>query len=421
MVRWHARRLGDAFAWVLLDLDRSAIYPFSDNAPVPIPQKSHGSEGLLAISAYLAKEGWGFPLLHDITDVLRIGDVTFIERGSQSHRTLEVKTRHLGTATEENGEKSTRYDVNITFLESRNTEMESVREQLFATHQADSPNEEVDTTRQKADRRIAQQTRRMSKALTLKEADLDKVFEVDGIRTIATKLDSPTEPHWDAVKNMIREAKEAGYASAHIDGAFAYIALYSDSGVTPEMTQNLRITEDVKKLATLPPGAKQRNSLSISSIPNEESRGAHLYLPFYLYSIPSDAISDLLHGRLVIIALTNPGKIAEAIEQDGVEVEIPTGRDPLSSMTLSHTITDSSGRKYRVEGKALDLHIRECIHEFLGVDYIRSIVRQMRETWNTAVDEVLRHRSAEDDAQQGSGGGQTGGQTEQPDVDLPGR
>jgi hypothetical protein len=77
-VRWHARRLGDALAWLLLGLNRQLIYPLAQNEHVPIGPEDHGSRGVLGIAEFLSQEGWGFPLLHDITDCLRIGDVTFV-------------------------------------------------------------------------------------------------------------------------------------------------------------------------------------------------------------------------------------------------------------------------------------------------------------------------------------------------------
>ncbi len=214
------------------------------------------------------------------------------------------------------------------------------------------------------------------------------------MKTILTKINSPTGSHWDAVKKMIREAKANGYASMHIDESFGYIALYNSTGVTLEMTQNPQIAEDVRVLATTPPGSKHQNSLSLSSIPEEEGRSANLHLPFYLYSIHPEDISDLLHGRLLIVAFANAGTLASAIERDGVDVEIPKRGNPLSSMTFSHTITDKEGRQYYARGYSLTLHIRESIFEFRGVEYIREIVRQLRDATGVAADEVSRHRDS---------------------------
>jgi hypothetical protein len=60
--------------------------------------EDQGSRGVIGLAAGLAGEDWGFPLLHDITDCLRIGDVTFIKPDGDN-RTLELKTQV--TSTEE--------------------------------------------------------------------------------------------------------------------------------------------------------------------------------------------------------------------------------------------------------------------------------------------------------------------------------
>lgn len=404
--RWLARRLGDSLAWTLLNQNRGSIYPFADNDPVPIAQKSHGSEGMLAISAHLATEGWGFPLIHDVTDAMRIGDVTFIKPENQ-HRTIEVKTRHLGTTTDQDGKELTQYDVTISFLGSRDPELEGITEQ---TSPVEDRGMEVismpERGQPRSDRRIVQQTRRMANVLALKEANLDTVFEVNGKRTIATRLDSPSGPHWKAIQDLINKAKHEGYASTTLDASCMYAALYEKHGLTSDLPKSEQILHDVKRFMT--PTGKHPNSLSFSTIPEEEGRGAHLHLPFYLYDIPNEAISDLIHGRLIITAFINPGNIATAIEQDGVEVTVPPGKDPLSSMIFSYTATDEHGNKYRAEVHELGLHIREYIYEFRGVDYLRDIIRGMRGTSRTA----LAHDIT---------GGQTGGQTRRQQQDRLGQ
>jgi hypothetical protein len=50
---------------------------------------------MLLMARYLAGQDWGFPLIHDITDCLRIGDVTYVripENSERSYTTVEVKT-----------------------------------------------------------------------------------------------------------------------------------------------------------------------------------------------------------------------------------------------------------------------------------------------------------------------------------------
>jgi hypothetical protein len=70
VARWHARRFGDAIAWLLLGLNRQLIYPLAQNEPTAVVPDDHGSRGVIAIATALSNDGWGFPLLHDITDCL---------------------------------------------------------------------------------------------------------------------------------------------------------------------------------------------------------------------------------------------------------------------------------------------------------------------------------------------------------------
>lgn len=91
--RWHARRLGDAIAWVLLHLDRRSIHALAKNNPTPVaPQDDHGSRGVIAIAEYLAGQGWGFP---DITDCLRVGDVTFVQPEKEAEVGLKTLRSRL--------------------------------------------------------------------------------------------------------------------------------------------------------------------------------------------------------------------------------------------------------------------------------------------------------------------------------------
>jgi hypothetical protein len=78
---WHARRFGDALAWVLLHGDRSIILPLAENQRVPVPPDDERWQGVLALAFSMAKAGYGFPLLHDMTDILRIGDIPFVRPG----------------------------------------------------------------------------------------------------------------------------------------------------------------------------------------------------------------------------------------------------------------------------------------------------------------------------------------------------
>lgn len=85
---WHARRFGDAYAWVLFKGERTWIDPLAENERVPVPPESHSAQAVTAVAVELTSKGYGFPLLHDITEGLRVGDVTFF-LGDERPRTIE--------------------------------------------------------------------------------------------------------------------------------------------------------------------------------------------------------------------------------------------------------------------------------------------------------------------------------------------
>ncbi|WP_406095167.1 hypothetical protein [Streptomyces sp. NBC_01013] len=386
LCRWLARRLGDAFAWALLN-DRRLLYPFSHNDPVPIPQKGYGTQGLLAISQHLSNDGWGFPLLHDITDIMRIGDVTFIKPDTSEHRTIEVKTRHLGNSVGDDGDDLARYSVDISFLEMRPENSSAKHDHAPPARPISGDSEEVPRSK-RPDRRIGRQTQRMANVVMYSESKVDTIFEVDGRKSIKTYVDSTPNHHWEDVRRIIADARSTGYASTCIDGSFLYAALYSPTGLTPETMDNARFVTDVQESGLLATEGRHECSLTISTIPEEQGRSAHLYLPFYLYRIPPESISDLIHGRLLITVFTNAGKIASALEGNGIEVDISDAKNPLHSMVFSHEEMDGDGFRYRAELRNMQLHIRESIYEFRGVNYLRDIITQMRNTTRIAVNEI---------------------------------
>src|SRR5260221_2972506 len=89
-----ARQLGDTIAWIILD--RLLITSRSRDSSMPrehsVPEE-HGLQGMLAIAELLYAAGAGIPILHDITNCLRIGDITFYNPNHEPI-TIEVKT-HL--------------------------------------------------------------------------------------------------------------------------------------------------------------------------------------------------------------------------------------------------------------------------------------------------------------------------------------
>ncbi|MEU6112576.1 hypothetical protein ABZ853_29745 [Streptomyces albidoflavus] len=389
--RWNARRLGDSLAWLALGLNAQLIHPLAENSPVPIQQEGHATRGMIAVSVYLANQGWGFPLIHDVTDCLRIGDVTFVRGDGRGRkvRTVEIKTRFVGAS--ESDPNELRYDVSVSFLSaggepdlefSTTVEGGGISESPGVAEAARMPKRE--------DRRIERQTHRMASALARQQAKHASVAEIEGRKVLTAVFDdSSSASYWKTLRRIIRKAHNEGYAGECTEDAFFYAAYYNPRGVDSEDLQDPRFIEGVMS-SGLPSSANAaRNSLEISAIPPEEGRDAQLFLPYFLYSIPKRAIFEILHGKLSIVAVSNMGRVADALEGNGFEVSIPSGKgSPRYAAVVSGEFLHE-GAAYRFETNGIGRQVTQCIHELKGVDHIVNALEGMRES---AVSGVLNGR-----------------------------
>lgn len=318
--RWHARRLGDAFAWLILGMERQHIFPLSSNSPVAVGPDDTGSRGVNAIAEALWAEGWGFPLLHDATDVLRIGDITFVRPG-EAPLTVEVKTR-----LEEEGripgqdEQLSRYTVTVLATEEL-PPLRSAPSGASASPSADDPAEPADDpdaaaralppALQRSQPRVERQIRRLRTARARQTAAPDTVFENhDGSGPVLNRHVRSSHPgHDDALARVVRKARADGYAAETVEATFLYAALHDPAGLDPARVVALaeRLPDDIVGSGILDEDDKNRNALVLNQIPSPESRGPQLFLPYFLLPLPRVAICDLLHGRTVLLNLVNPG------------------------------------------------------------------------------------------------------------------
>lgn len=381
--RWHARRLGDAVAWLLLGLDKRVITPLSRNQHVPIGEENHGSRGLEVISAHLANEGWGFPVLHDVTDCLRIGDVTFVSGLKESERmtrTVEVKTRLV---REEAVGEDQRFEYSVSLLSVADPPVEppvTEKQDEAPLHPAVSP-----------DSRARRQLQRMARAQAHVDARDGELVPIDGEPPLLTvKMDSEAASHWKTVRRVIRESRQAGYASAAVEDAFLYVALYNADGVGTDDIEATPLPADVVNSGILPSSQPDRDGLIINMVPPVGDRGPHVSLPYFLYSIPMRAIFEILHQKLIVFVLVNPGRVLEALEREGFEAwteQAPRGRT-FGSIVARTDVLGPDGGRYSVELHNLDHHMRELIHEFKSLDHLVDVARETCEGSATSLRQI---------------------------------
>jgi hypothetical protein len=188
-----------------------------------------------------------------------------------------------------------------------------------------------------------------------------------------------------------------------VDQAFFYVALYDPKGVDRSRLDPLlsSIPGDLVASGILIEEERSKNSLVVCSVPMDEGRGAQLHLPYFLLPLPRSSIKDILHGRMVVLNLVNSGRVAEALEDAGFSVDLPTGRNDLGSgsMVVRMTVEDSSGARFAAEWHQMKLHLDEMTMEFRPLRYILDVAAATRQAIGIGLEDRRRRQiAAADDA-----------------------
>jgi hypothetical protein len=303
---------------------------------------------MLLAAGYLARQGWRFPLIHDITDCLRIGDVTFVrvhEDSERSYNTVEVKTsarlkRRL--ETENLAEYEYRMQV-LSAVPSDDAPMDRV------TLEGAEFESVISSPVRPVGRRVGRQAKRMSTALVHQTAGLDVLIEEDGeVSALWTAVKAPVTTHWKSLQRVVRKARRNGYASECVDDTFLYAAFCSAEGLSPDSMDHSRLQEDLSNPALLVEEGTRGIVLSIALIPPIEQASAQLFRPFYLYPIPRSSICDLLRGRMIILVCFNESRLVESLEEAGFTVDF-NSKVKRSPLIVTGSVITSSGAEYRVQ------------------------------------------------------------------------
>jgi hypothetical protein len=388
--RWHARRLGDAFAWVVLGGDKKVIEPLSENKRIPISRDGHGSRGMLLIASHLGNQGWGFPLIHDITDFLRIGDLTFVrvsENSKRSYQTVEVKTR-AQLKRRLAGQNLAEYEYQVQVLSA--APFDHAQSGPVKLHDAEFDSVIANAVRP-IDERAIRQAKRMSAALAHQTAKANELIRQEGgIPAIWSEVSTPVTRHWRTLQKVVRKARRSGYASECVDGAFLYTAFYNHGGISVEsMGSPSRIHEAISNSGLLIQDGSRDNAISIYPIPANESRGAHVFRPFYLYPIPRTSICDIIYGRMIIVVFLNESRLVESLERAGFSVEV-TSNAKDRQIKIGRQIAAGSGENYYAQYPNFRHYLNEIVYEFNGRESIIHIAETIFETAGNMAAEIRR-------------------------------
>lgn len=370
----QARRFGDALAWVFFRSERQHIYPLGQNTRVPVAQEDEGSRGALYAAAAMAQQGWGFPFLHDITNCLRIGDISFIDPNASMPVTVEVKSQLLDEQPNEDGSVSASYRVSMLFADN------GPAPQLIAETNARLDERSDPVTGDfslRASRRVKRQVERMISAQLHQTAESNTVLHDQDKPFVSLDVESDHESHWDVVTRVIEAARASGYASEAVEDTFLYAAFYEPDGLTVAAVQREELVRDLTGSNILGLKAPHKDGIMITSVPSVHEKGVDYSIPYYLYPLEHSVIIDLLRGRLIVVVISNPGRFAEALRAEGFQASIKSDGPP--DLLVATDITDNVGRNYRVELHNLFIPMNEMVREFKGLRYLVNIARAMRD------------------------------------------
>lgn len=360
-LRWHARRLGDAIAWMVLRAEKHIIYPLSENDPVPIDvNDGHGRAGLLGTAVGLWREGWGIPILHDITDILRVGDISFAT--TNAVKTVEIKAHYIGDRTAEDGERLSEYQVQVISDSADKVGLDLPSEPASGIYKLDRNPKIVS--------RLDRQVERMRTARAKQKAPPNSVTELGpGKYLLTVHHDHSTRSNWRMIRRIIRQARVNGYSSVVADGAFLYAAFYSPDRIEEDTLKRPEFVEDLKQSGILEAGPSDRRGILVRGIPpHHDERGPELSVPYFLYAVPQRAVLDILRGRLVLVSLTSVSVVVDAVRREGYAV----GEAP--RYIVSGTASGTDGEAYELEIGSLRWWIRDATGEFRPLDDIVNAV-----------------------------------------------
>lgn len=361
--RWHARHLGDAWAWLMLGADRQVLHPLGENSPVPIPEEHYGTKGAQVLAEGLATRGWGFPVLHDVTDCLRIGDITFVRPDRVPRNvTVEVKTRYVGEGVGPDGTTVGEYEATVMSQADIDPETGNVVRNVNLSRRP----------KPVGSRRVDRQVERMRQAALKSSAPADGLIEGLDTPVYNLRLESKSLDHMKVLRALIREARSAGVAQRCVDDAFYYLVMYSPDGVSSADVTGWDLTalQDSSFLRCSDP---LESSVVVHTIPVQDRRSAITVVPYFLWSVPRRAVLDVLQGRLMITVLVNQGKVCDRLRAEGLQLRVdPQQGGPGSVVVEMRGEVDGVAMKAEYHG--VNYHLRDVVEEFESLDRLVEIV-----------------------------------------------
>ncbi len=378
--RWYARCLGDAFAWQVFLFDRKAIAALMSGTRQPVAEQTHSTAAVFVMAGHLLSRQFGVPIVHDITNWLRIGDITFLrfddsgKRLSWRFQTVELKSSVGETAVEDDGSGIIHLAVSMYSNESID---ESTDYDASTRHQADTavvlPQALPEKMANRPDRRLDKQFRRLDGVKARRDMKDNAITTIDGIPNLVFRLSDRETHHWADLRRAIRCARRDGYAAFSIDNFIAYALFYRKEGVNEEHMSKFkeRFVDNVQDSITTERQPENR-FIMLREIPMQEKHDIDGFpiMRFFDYEIPKIAVKDLLHHRLVVTAMANFARVDYALADRGFKVAGISSEkvDAGSSYSVDVRWPTEECLRLHVPSGQVSREVERAMYEFSGLE-----------------------------------------------------
>lgn len=381
-----SRRFGDTLAWVLLGGKEQRILPLTEAQRTPSVPSGPSLQGMLGIAEAFSSAGAGFPLLHDMTNCLRVGDITFI-LPDKAPVTIEVKTQLLG-------QRENVLDMRVAVYGPVEPEWwdkvnANLRESSSAPSSAETGEDTKGHSEHRLNSRLRRQIGRMGRAKALQESQPGVAFETpqgEGLIIHAPSMDTPHNR--GVLRDLVLRAKEIGFASIVVDDAFVYVATYNDPPIAYPWSDKADVPHGDRLVAAIASSGiwfsePSKNALWLASTWSylTDDVPAHI-MPFFLYDITPDLVIEMLCGRLTVHVFVNLGKLVAAVERTGLSARLPKGDAEVASrfVPVWTEVGLPDGSRVQVELHGLAHTAAKIAYEFLSVagfvDIVTAMVRE---------------------------------------------
>jgi len=386
-VRTALKQVGDALAWEMFDSDTRRLTSLMFNAPNPSVPGGLSLLSMLRVAANFWAAGAGFPVLHDVTNCLRVGDITFVHPDDEELLTVEVKSRVV--SRDEHGGQLSVVVYAVRGFPKLQSVTDELRRRAAGGGGSDAAGDPPGVSSRQLEKGLVRQLERMSSAITVQVAPHGERVEkfIEGLPPLLlVNLKScGEEAHWDVVRELAAGARQEGFASRAVDDAFVYAAGYVDD---PDSYTNPAEMPFMEKLAADVAGKMPRfadagrNHILVHTTGRHLTGDAPLHVrPLFAHFLSADVIVDILWRRLTVFVFTNLGKLVEALNAVGVTARLPANDKEFRQFLIpASKRTTCGGRYVDLQFGDIRYFTDKVFYEFQSLSGFASAVAQMAET-----------------------------------------